>query len=165
MKSCCKPGAFDKGCPDESFFFLIIKLLYISVLNDYISFLWNHLPITAVGSHMWREYEFMIKQKQVKSSGYQDSDDETWEETDSAGWSDWGSFLFMLQNWKNTWKINKAVVCCSGSSNLAHLIKSVIAPFFQKSIYMISFFAKIDYQTLEVCGSDTWIIWHPKTLS
>lgn len=40
------------------------------------------MPITAVGSHMWREYELIIKQ--VESSGCQDSD-ETWEETDSVG--------------------------------------------------------------------------------
>lgn len=129
--------SFWQGLPRWKVLFEIIKLLYISVVNDYISFLWNYLPITAVGSHMWREYELMIKQKQVKSLGYKDSD-ETWEETGSVGWSDWDSFLFMLQNWKNTWKINKAVLCCSRSSNFAHLIKSVISfknsfkPFFQK---------------------------------
>lgn len=65
-------------------FLEIIEFHYISVVNDYISFLKNDFSITAVGSRMWREYNLMIKQKQVKSSGYQDSD-ETWEETDSVG--------------------------------------------------------------------------------
>lgn len=40
----------------------IIKLC-VSVVNDCIPFLKNYLPITVVGSHMWREYELRIPAK------------------------------------------------------------------------------------------------------
>lgn len=136
---------FWQGLPRWKLFFEIIKLLYISVVNDYISLKWfaYHSCWKPYVKRMWINDKPKAGKKFWMSGQW-------WDLTRNRffWWSDWDSFLFMLQNWKNTWKITKAAVCCSRSFNLANPIKFVIAPFFQKVLKLLLSFLSI-------------YIWHP----